>query len=546
MKKLAMGVAQLLSGLFLLALPIIFICGLTWVSAIVSPWLIPAFFWTLVISIFILGPLAVIRKTRGVSAAGLMVASYVFGACLWMTSLLLTYELWGTTAVIIGLVLLGIGIVPVALLAALFHGQWWHLLDLVVLILTTFGTRLLAGWLSEKANADLYAQVGSQSDDRRRRGQENWIMPLSIFGALAVLIFVFGRWSPPNANLSAAQVFSQTAGSVVRIEINRQDGSEMIGSGFVTVLESHPCILTNKHVVANAERVKVGVQEDLLFDVPNYWLAKDVDLAVLEIPPGLQVKALPVRRTPAQSGEIVYAIGFPMGLAKSITQGLVTATYVDALQFDAPISSGNSGGPVLDGHAEVIGVVAIGSKDNTGTVLQNLNFAVPVTLFPPLASFQQPPQPTEPLAIATPTEAPSIGPKTDLRRPLPTNVMTPTPYSNLLSGTPSYPPPSGQMTTTPSAMPTRNLKGAKWPDGRKLLHPDKFVTTRVINVDASDTLKVRSGPGTSFNILAEIPANETSITAFNYDQVWDGDTYWCPVEWRGVRGYVGRSHLPKP
>ena len=84
MKKLAMGVAQLLSGLFLLALSIIFICGLTWVSAIVSPWLIPAFFWTLVISIFILGPLAVIRKTRGGSAAGLMVASYVFGACLWM------------------------------------------------------------------------------------------------------------------------------------------------------------------------------------------------------------------------------------------------------------------------------------------------------------------------------------------------------------------------------------------------------------------------------------------------------------------------------
>src|ERR1700736_2508910 len=87
-----------------------------------------------------------------------------------LTSLLLTYELWGTTAVIIGLVLLGIGIVPVALLAALFHGQWWHLLDLVVLILTTFGTRLLAGWLSEKANADLYAQVGSQSDDRRSKG----------------------------------------------------------------------------------------------------------------------------------------------------------------------------------------------------------------------------------------------------------------------------------------------------------------------------------------------------------------------------------------
>jgi hypothetical protein len=63
----------------------------------------------------------VIRRTRAFSAAGLMIASYVFGACLWITSLLLTYELWGTIAVIIGLAVVGIGIVPVALLAALFH-----------------------------------------------------------------------------------------------------------------------------------------------------------------------------------------------------------------------------------------------------------------------------------------------------------------------------------------------------------------------------------------------------------------------------------------
>jgi S1-C subfamily serine protease len=447
----------------------------------------------------------------------------------------------------IGLVVLGIGIVPVVLLAALFHGQWWRLLDLVILIVATFGTRLLAGWLAEQVDADQYAQVESQSNDRRRTGQRNWIMRLSILGALAVLMFIFGRWLPQNVNLSAAQVFSQTAGSVVRIETNRQDGSEMIGSGFVTVLERHPCILTNKHVVENADRVKVGVQEDLLFDVPNYWLARNVDLAVLEIPAELQAKALPLRRTPVQPGEIAYAIGFPMGLAKSITQGLVTATYVDALQFDAPISSGNSGGPVLDVHAEVIGVVAIGSKGNTEAILQNLNFAVPVTDFPPLASFQRPPNVTVPLAGAagqfwaegpfSSAQTPSVGP---------TNVRIPTPYSTPLSATPSYPAPTPQMTTTPSTMPTPNLKGAKWPDGRKLLHPDKFVTTSVVNVAANDTLKLRSGPGTSFRVLAEIPADETNITAFNYDQVWDGDTWWCPVEWRGLRGYVGRSHLPKP
>jgi hypothetical protein len=120
-------------------------------------------------------------------------------------------------------------------------------------------------------------------------------------------------------------------------------------------------------------------------------------------------------------------------------------------------------------------------------------------------------------------------------------IVTPSPSVSATTPAPSVVPVS---TATPHA--TGTISEANWPDGRKLLHPDRFVKTRVVNVAANDTLKLRSGPGTSFKILAEIPANETNITAFNYDQVWDGDTYWCPVEWRGLRGYVGRSHLPKP
>jgi hypothetical protein len=168
--------------------------------------------------------------------------------------------------------------------------------------------------------------------------------------------------------------------------------------------------------------------------------------------------------------------------------------------------------------------VAIGSKESTEVILQNLNFAIPVTDFPSLASFRPAPRVTVPFAVTSPapfwaeghfypTQTPSVGP-------------------------------------TPTAMPTLNsipnLNDAEWPDGRKLLHPDRSVRTRVVNVKINDTLKLRSGPGTSFRAVAEIPAGETNITAFNYDQVWDGDSWWCPVEWRGLRGYVGRSHLPKP
>jgi Bacterial SH3 domain len=102
-------------------------------------------------------------------------------------------------------------------------------------------------------------------------------------------------------------------------------------------------------------------------------------------------------------------------------------------------------------------------------------------------------------------------------------------------------PPLSEIPVPPTPTPIE----IKWPDGRKLLHPDQFVKVPVVNVDTNDTLKLRSGPGTSFTIIGAIPANETEITAFSEDQVWDGDTWWCPVEWRGIRGYVGRSHLPK-
>lgn len=67
--------------------------------------------------------MALLSKTRGFSALGLLIASYAFGAILWVWSLLLTLQLWGALAVIIGLLIMGIGIVPVAILAVIFHAE---------------------------------------------------------------------------------------------------------------------------------------------------------------------------------------------------------------------------------------------------------------------------------------------------------------------------------------------------------------------------------------------------------------------------------------
>jgi hypothetical protein len=69
----------------------------------------------------------------------------------------------------------------------------------------------------------------------------------------------------------------------------------------------------------------------------------------------------------------------------------------------------------------------------------------------------------------------------------------------------------------------------------------RYATTR--NVDSGDVLKIRSGPGTRFSALAGIPAGASDINTFEAEQVWDGDTWWVPVQWHGFRGYVGKSHL---
>jgi uncharacterized protein YacL len=104
------------------------------------------------IVIFVLGPISLIRPTRALAAIGVVIASYVFGVITWCAGLAITYAFWGVTGVIIGLLFAGVGIVPVAMLATLLHGQWVTLIELVILIVLTFGLRALGVWLALKAD----------------------------------------------------------------------------------------------------------------------------------------------------------------------------------------------------------------------------------------------------------------------------------------------------------------------------------------------------------------------------------------------------------
>jgi hypothetical protein len=136
---------------------------------------------------------------------------------------------------------------------------------------------------------------------------------------------------------------------------------------------------------------------------------------------------------------------------------------------------------------------------------------------------------------------PSVGPTVEVRRALPLDVKLPTPNSTAQPPALSHPLPSPQTTRTP----TPDYNDAKWPDDRMLIHPENFVRSQVANVRPNDKLALRSGPGTRFTSLTEIPHNGTDILVFDKDVIQDpdGKTSWYPVEWQGFRGYVSGGYL---
>ena len=135
-----------------IAIATAFILGGVWVSKHLLPWLSVISLVVFAIVIFVLLPLAIPRATRGFSSISILIASYVFGATLWMYGLLLTYFTWGIVAVIIGLVFFGVGVVPIALLATLFKGMWGPFFTLVLLAIATYGCRVGALSLAESAD----------------------------------------------------------------------------------------------------------------------------------------------------------------------------------------------------------------------------------------------------------------------------------------------------------------------------------------------------------------------------------------------------------
>ena len=157
------------------------------------------------------------------------------------------------------------------------------------------------------------------------------------------------------------------------------------GSGFILDKQGH--ILTNNHVIDNAQRVEVTLYDKHKYKATVVGVDKGHDLALLLIDaPNLQPATLS-ESTNLTVGQRVYAIGNPFGLSGTMTRGIISAIrsirgpgnnpIEDAIQTDAAVNPGNSGGPLLNSRGEVIGITTL-IANNGADQSSGIGFAIPV------------------------------------------------------------------------------------------------------------------------------------------------------------------------
>jgi len=205
------------------------------------------------------------------------------------------------------------------------------------------------------------------------------------FAFIASLLLSVGALGTSPTQVMAqsdlADLIERSERSVVRIDVKGTDGEDWLGSGFV--IESAGVIVTNHHVIEGAATAQAVFQDGRSFDIVGTKLLQaDQDIAVVKID-AFDLPTLEIADQLPRKGELVVAFGSPHGLSFTASQGIISGIRdvtaeeaegfgpVTLLQTTAPISSGNSGGPLINSQGKVVGMNTL-----TSTIGQNLNFAV--------------------------------------------------------------------------------------------------------------------------------------------------------------------------
>jgi hypothetical protein len=218
-----LALAAFLAVIFLLTFLIV---GTAFVAQKILPFLITVGDIALAMCIILL-PLSLFYHTRAVALWGFFITSYVFGLGVWMYGFVVTYQLWGGAGIITGLVLAGVGVVPLGIAAAAINGIWYYVAELIFGLFVTYGTRAFALFLANSlerpvTNDELEIEVKPARLGRRRGVPVRAVQLLIKATAVAVAVFVgafaanIAGWNGGVAVLGP-EPYSTVAGALVNL-----------------------------------------------------------------------------------------------------------------------------------------------------------------------------------------------------------------------------------------------------------------------------------------------------------------------------------------
>lgn len=218
-------------------------------------------------------------------------------------------------------------------------------------------------------------------DTTRAGGVVSYSAAVKVAAPAVVNIFTTQKVKQLNHPLLNDPVFREFFGN----QIPQQPQNEnSLGSGVIVRADGY--ILTNNHVIAQAEHIVVALHDGRRAEAKVIGTDPDTDLAVIKIELD-KLPVLPFKLSGNEVGDVVLAIGNPFGVGQTVTQGIISATgrsdlgintYEDFIQTDAAINPGNSGGALIDVAGNLIGVNTAIFSQSGGSL--GIGFAIPANV----------------------------------------------------------------------------------------------------------------------------------------------------------------------
>lgn len=220
-------------------------------------------------------------------------------------------------------------------------------------------------------------------DTSRTGGVVSYSGAVEVAAPAVVNIFTLQKVSQQQSLPINEQFLREFFGDQIPQQLQPEDQNSL-GSGVIVRPDGY--ILTNNHVIAQAEEIVVGLHDGRKAKATVIGTDPETDLAVIKVELE-DLPVLPFKLSGNAVGDVVLAIGNPFGVGQTVTQGIISATgrtglgintYEDFIQTDAAINPGNSGGALIDVAGNLIGVnTAIFSR--TGGSL-GIGFAIPAQI----------------------------------------------------------------------------------------------------------------------------------------------------------------------